>query len=95
MDIPRDKLSLQKTLIRFLVCYLIAALIQTLVLAQDIGPHGGPIIFLFWEVPLITVGAFIQHESLTEESARSVIYFVVPLAIALLIAFRCELRRWE
>ena len=91
----------KKALVRLLVCYLIAAGVQMLVLAIGAGePHGGMgpvvfgVVFLFWATPFMTAAQMADPGGLDATQIKSIIYFVVTFAICLVIAFRRELRRW-
>ena len=89
----------RRTLVKFLVCYLIAAAVQTLVVALGTGaPHSGPgslvlgSLLIFWVMPLTIPAQLYDPDSV---GVRGIIYFVVTFAICCLISFRRELRRWR
>jgi hypothetical protein len=90
-------------LVRILVCYLIAAAIHTLVVAVATKPpHSGmgPLVIFFllffWATPTITVAQLLlQGDDLAVydvAAAKRIAYFAVPFVVALLIAFRHQLR---
>jgi hypothetical protein len=93
------------TLVRVLICYLIAAGIHTLAVAvASKPPHSGmgPLVIFFvlffWATPLMTVVQLFQGDDPAVYDitvAKRISYFVVPFAVALLIAFRRELSQWR
>jgi hypothetical protein len=91
----------KKVLIRLLVCYLIAAGVQTLVVAVNAGvPHGGagPLVFavfIFPVVPIMTAVQLSNPAGLDATQMRSIAYFAVTFLICCVVAFRRELRRWN
>ena len=92
----------KKALIRLLVCYLIAAAVQTLVLAAGVGePHtgAGPVvvgaILLFWAMPLLTAGESFSPSGLDALQTESMIYFAVVFTCCAVVAFRRKLERWR
>jgi hypothetical protein len=92
----------KKVLIRLLVCYLIAAGVQTLVLGVGLGaPHSGagPVIFgalfVFPAIPFMTVAQLNGQTGLDPIQMKSLAYFAGAFAISCLVAFRRELRRWN
>jgi hypothetical protein len=89
-------------LVRLVVCYLIAAGVQMLVLAVGAGePHGGMgpvvfgVVFVFWAAPFMTAAQMADAGGLDATQVKSLLYFVVAFAICFVIAFRRELRRWN
>ena len=94
--------SHKKAFVRLLVCYLIAAAVQMLVLAvgqgelhTGMGPVVVGAVLIFWAAPFMTAAQVFSPDGLDSLQTRSMIYFAVTFVICSIVAFRRELQRWR
>ena len=95
----------RRILVRVAYCYLIAAGIHTLVVAVGMKPPHfgmGPFVIVFalffWAFPFLTIyqllgGGVVSADDIA--ASKSIMFFIVPLIIALIMAFRHELSTWR